>query len=344
MDETKSVVMDDVLCPGLYFSLKRRFKVVRVSNRGMPYIAGPVRQGGEQYHVNCPYCGESRFRLYFGHNWLQNIRQATCFNEGCTEGEIGYQRMLKLSFELTAGSGYADFSVRAASPSVIESQVDMVEMRPPDFITNLKDLPDDHYAAEYITGRGYDKNILGTTLGVGYIDGRAIPMHRNRIYIPVSQGGKLMGYQLRIVSEDPLRRQQKYVNAMGMRKSRLLYNIDVASTQSAVVIVEGPADVWSIGPSGIAIFGSDCSDHQLTLIGERLSDKVIIVALDGDAKTKAIALTDKIRLAAPRASVLMLPLGPLEDPGALKSEFWIRVQAQTSVIRDKSIKILTEWQ
>jgi len=68
------------LNPTLYDVLRSQFGTVRISNQGQPRrvqeLPDPVRFGrfqtralvkGEQYHVDCPLCGDRRGRLYFSY-------------------------------------------------------------------------------------------------------------------------------------------------------------------------------------------------------------------------------------------------------------------------------------
>ena len=73
---------EHVLNLTLYNALVRRFGHVRVGMSGVeinwsePFVpplsrserlVRTVYSRGEHYQVNCPYCGDTRFRLYFGY-------------------------------------------------------------------------------------------------------------------------------------------------------------------------------------------------------------------------------------------------------------------------------------
>src|SRR5437016_2241770 len=94
-----------MLClnPILYSLLKERFGFVKVANEGEELVGSykydPVRgqtvldiiSRGETYCVDCPYCKESRHRLYINHRYgtwddisgSNNLHMVRCFNEEC---------------------------------------------------------------------------------------------------------------------------------------------------------------------------------------------------------------------------------------------------------------------
>jgi len=341
---------DDVLCPDLFFRLKRQFNKIIVANRGVGLVMRPtgsdgktsVSSSGEYYRVNCPFCNDTRQRLYINHRWLDYRYMANCFNESCTSGELGKLRLDQLHMWLFNTTSHVSIPVGVSKAPAHDTSTP-AEMSPPEQCVSLSSLPADHEALAYVSSRGYNPLLLEKYLGLGWIPDSSTPILRNRLYIPVYQNGKLYGYQARIIREDPERRKQKYVNPVGMRKSRLLYNLDTAKLQNAVVICEGPIDVWSVGPSGVAIFGSDCSFEQLNMIGENFNGKLIAIALDGDAVCKAESLFHKVQHIAPRSTVVRMNLTGEEDPGMLKSELWRRLHCQLSDMGKTMPPVYKEW-
>ena len=346
-----STSYDDVLCPELYFKLKKLFGQVHVNNRGVGMVMRPSSNGerptsivnGEYYRVCCPFCKETRHRLYINHRWFEYRHMANCFNEtACTRGELGKLNLDQLHMWLFNTSSKITLSV-VDKPMSSEFIASLTEFRAPERLTRLSELSRDHDAIKYVESRGYNSAILDKYLGVGWIDDMAIPTLKERLYIPIFQGPKLMGYQARIIYDDPLKKKQKYMNPVGMKKSTLLYNIDNAKLQPMVVVCEGPIDVWSIGPAGIAIFGSDCSGSQLALIGENFNGKPIVIALDGDVAYKAESLVDKLQQAAPRSKIIRPRMEKHEDPGTLRMELWRRLQSHFQDIGETMPDVSKEW-
>ena len=89
-----------VLNPVLYARLVELFDEVRISHEGIEATPGVVMvvggqrvsigaEHGEYYSVNCPFCGDTRGRLYINHTYTRNRERAVCYNEtSCLTGTI----------------------------------------------------------------------------------------------------------------------------------------------------------------------------------------------------------------------------------------------------------------
>ena len=95
-----------------------------------------------------------------------------------------------------------------------------------------------------------------------------------------------------------------------MKKSQLLYGLpEAAGLQDAVVVVEGPTDVWRLGPGAVALLGKDMSLRQQELVDRFLPGRPVVVFLDRDAQDKAVEL-QRTLLGRGRVTVLAgLPAG-----------------------------------
>ncbi len=99
--------MSTRLNPTLFQLLENRFGETLVSNEGEAlsgqYKHDPIKgrvvldvdAWGETYRVNCPYCNETKQRLYVNHRYgvldkitmSNNSHMARCFNEECVKRE-----------------------------------------------------------------------------------------------------------------------------------------------------------------------------------------------------------------------------------------------------------------
>ena len=105
-----------------------------------------------------------------------------------------------------------------------------------------------------------------------------------------------------------------------MQKSRLLYGLPQAvKAKGPVVVAEGMADVWRVGPGGVALFGKSISPVQIKLILRHLRGRPIVVLLDGDAEDEAKKVCGLIRQARLQADNAPVVVGKLpakrKDPG-----------------------------
>ena len=101
------------------------------------------------------------------------------------------------------------------------------------FAPTIQSVPITHPAAHYLVhDRGFDLQELAAQYDVRYCQGGwgGDAQAGNRIVIPVRQDGQLMGWQARYIGELEWNAwEPKYKFPRGMKKSRLLYNIDAAT-------------------------------------------------------------------------------------------------------------------
>lgn len=297
--------MENVLNPALFHSLKRRFGHVRIANQGVHYQAiddknangkpySRVLEPGEQYRVNCPFCGDKRQRLYIGYMWntfdkTLNRRTcrflAHCFNEECS--------MRNLETELTP---YVMYNAVIPPTNIITMPVKEMfpEVKLPGRCVDLSKLPDQHPALAYIRSRQFEPKELAQEWGVVYCEGADrdsegfIPGTRayanlveNRIVIPLMWQSRLVGWQARSLSPDT--KTIKYYTMPGLQKNYMLFNGDRARLHRFGVVVEGVFDAFRVGTRAVALLGSSMSAHQRALISAFWSTGAMCLLLDPDA-------------------------------------------------------------
>jgi hypothetical protein len=341
--------MTQRLNPGLYWRLERCFGGVRVENPGDPGWGGggidPVTlrprshgRGGEEYIVVCPFCADRRGHLYINYRYglrdpetgSDNTGLAHCFRRDCLSDPEHRRELADRIFSLVAH----DFgSVRGLPPaSAREARVRCSTIiEPPADLIALTELPADHRAAEYLTGRGFDLAELGRLWGVAYcVEPCAYHAMLCRLYIPIRMGGLLVGWQGRYAGDRDWGAcgVPKYYNAPGLRKGQLLYNYDRAMAQPFVVVVEGVTDVWRLGPPAVALFGKSASPEQARLLAAGWHGKPVVILLDPDAADEAEKVRRQVTALHPeQVFVVTLPEGL--DPGSCpRDELWEFLRAE----------------
>jgi DNA primase len=158
----------------------------------------------------------------------------------------------------------------------------------------------------------------------------ARPSPTQRLVIPIytlesPAVTRLAGWQARYVGNCP-DSVPKYLSCKGMKKSQLLYGLpEAVGFQDAVVVVEGPTDVWRLGAGAVAIFGKDMSLHQQELLDRFLPNRPVVVFLDRDAQDKAVEL-QRTLLNRGRVAVLAgLPDGRDDVGDCTSEEAWRQV-------------------
>jgi len=293
----------------LYGLLEHKFGSVSIANQGahaqVQVFNDPLRPGklvkraldwGEYYCVCCPFCKDTRHRLWINHTFGADIVRgrrtdthlAVCYNESCMKQTGRSEQLADLIF----GGGPA-LNIRA---SIKAPEADLVikELGPPGEVVPIDSLPSDHQAVEYLTSRNFDVAELAERFQVGLCTSVAHAAYRvmlGRIYIPAYDAdNKLVAWQGRVPHAGDVR--MKYFTQG--RKSQMLYNATVARTQPVLILVEGAPSVWRLWPAAVSGFGKTLSYWQELHIVQNWAGKPVFVVLDRDAGNETEETTQKL--------------------------------------------------
>ena len=347
-----------ILNPSLYNQLCRVFGQVRVSNEGVAFVGTSVRdplkptrtslhirEHGEQYMVCCPYCGDTRFRLYFNHRWGSRFEGdrithlVQCFNEGCHENSGFHQRMQDLLTPYIA----RDYGIEI-KPGLVHNTTPKPIKLPGECIP-INQLDAAHPARFYLQSvRGFDLDALYDNWRVLWCVSSHYMNAHQRIVFPVHSYGEkgdldVYGYQCRYLNlrsgsdKPPDKITPKYWTGPGTKKSKILYNAYRACYSPVVVLTEGPLDAIRVGPDyGVCAFGKSVSGPQLALLWSLWGQHgaVVIVALDADASEEQKSTLIALETSWPAGRVIPLYFPPGSDPGGTERELLYRMIVQTA--------------
>lgn len=327
--------MRDVLCPALYNRLVQLFGDVIVASEGEGYrevrlvSMGQSRRQvittGEYYRVNCPFCTDTRKRLYINHRYAHRNGMAICFNDkACLTGEHNYVNREKLRQTiLNFVNPGVHFDVK---PSKVEADdggpLPVVGYPGKGRLMNLVER--DHPAYQYLVSRRFDPDKLAREFGVGLVDSVDDVKLTNvvgRILVPIHMHGQMVGWQGRYPDDIDWKATgiRKYWNLPQMKKSRMLYGYDQARTFPYCVVVEGVTDVWRVGSPAICILGSSLNFSQRRLICTTWN--TVLVMLDPDALDRSriavLELKNQLKDVGGRVVEIDLPKG--KDPADFDS-------------------------
>ena len=335
-----------MLNPPLYQSLKARFGEVRIANedqkmvveRSHDHVTGKsletIIDGGENYHVNCPYCSDTRFRLYISYRWntllsdggVYGKHLVHCFNEECN--------MRDFEDELHA---YISQAPKLFLPTAPPERVPMWhEVQWPGTCVPLNTLPNSHPAMVYLRDhpkRPFDPHKLFEEWNLHFCvdapddgtDDCLIPgteiharLVRNRIMIPIYKNGMMVGWQARAIVDGE---KVKYYTMPGFRKSCMLFNGDRARQYDFGVLVEGFFDAARVGPRSVAAFGHKLSHIQRDLLMAYWNQTGMCIMLDPDAMEDMERLTKLLHPYSFKwgSFAVQLPAG-YEDPAEMSHE------------------------
>lgn len=331
-------MIDQPLNPQLYAMLKRRFRHVQVSGAGESMLTsrsvryvGPlntpteglcVDHPGEYYKVCCPFCSDTRYRLYINHRWgvrdelgNRNLWLAICYNELCINS---WERREELWELVTALEG--DRLERARIKPGKQVDLTKVKAEWPGPVTRVDRLSHDHDAYRYLVrDRGFDPQILGPFYNVHYCHDSWWFLARNRLIIPLYHKKVMRGWQARWPGElnwDAEDAPPKYWTMPHTPRSQLLYNFANARRHRTGVAVEGPMDVWGFGTPSMATLGDTMTFAQQKQITLAFRDDSFVLLYDPDALKKE--KTQKLirRLTGQFAKGLAVVELPGRDPGS----------------------------
>lgn len=117
---------------------------------------------------------------------------------------------------------------------------------------------------KYLESRRLDPTELSRLWGlqgIGPMGGR----HAHRIFIPIRKETETVSFTTRsILKKTKLRYLTAKPSEEKISSRELLYGMELA--RSTIVVVEGPVDVWTLGPGAVACLGVGWSPTQLRLI------------------------------------------------------------------------------
>jgi len=140
-----------------------------------------------------------------------------------------------------------------------------------------------------------------------------------RIIIPVFYKKQLVNFVGRDVTGKSTSKYKSCPNEKAVVELKhCLYNIDNVPESGPLLIVEGPLDVWRVGPGCIATFGTSWTLAQVNRIREKRPSQIYIM-FDGEetAIQKAYDLASALSGFFPEVTVLEMASG---DPGELSDE------------------------
>lgn len=323
----------------LYRNLCRTFGEVDVVHQGEPangyYQTNPQTGNkefvyldwGERYLLNCPICDDTRCRAAFCHRYGV-VDEVTgrysktlwkCYNEEC---QANYGNCDFLYRKLYSDSFGNKFAAKVPLPK-LSASLDLPPVQFPGVIQKVKDLDASHPANEYLLSRKFDPTEMSDVWDVSYCphaparcDGA---MSSNRLIIPVTLKGALIGWQARFLGEIDFKAMKvpKYLTYFS--KSRTLYGLDQLklTTSDTLALVEGATDCWRYGPGSLSRFGKKLSARQADILIEVGDGKNLAILVDGDDPDAVeSALEDYRSLTSKRyqGRIEILPIAKGKDP------------------------------
>lgn len=247
--------------------------------------------------VECPYCGHGPW--YMGINLTSGW--TTCWS-------CGPHRLGDLIADLTGRKRTECIRLVAGLEHKHTPKRDEVRGRlviPP----RVGDLLPAHRA--YLAGRGFDPDLIAE---LWRVQGIGISSRLQwRLFIPIHEAGEVVSWTTRAIG-DRVSMEDRYRGAKRdeevYHRKRLVYGLDKAV--HAVVVCEGPTDVWRIGPGAVCTCGTGWSYGQVRRLS-RFPIRVIAFDPEPAALRRARALADELAPFAGETTIVRLAGG---DPAS----------------------------
>lgn len=230
--------------------------------------------------IDCPYCspGWGHFRMGFCtysphfHCWACGHHQTLAVLSIITN--LDWNTCKKLFDGVEVDTRY-----------VPERAKDLINPK------GLSDLASPH--ANYLKGRGFDPKDLVSKWQIKSIS--VAPRLQWRIYIPIVYQGQVVSWTTRAIidAEGVLRYQSAAAYEETVNHKDLLYAEDLA--RNAIIICEGPLDVWKIGPGAVATFGTGYTKAQVNKM-VRYPVRVVCFDAQKDAQDQARKLCRELEV------------------------------------------------
>lgn len=240
----------------------------------------------------CPFCSSQNYHL--GYNLAQsywNCWRCGYHSPQSTLRALGVPAALAKELEV-------DYSVKT-------QEAVRTGLKEPSYRGDL-DNPHWNYL---IRERGFDpKKIqkLWQVEGIGIA-----PRLAWRLYIPILFQGKRVSWTTRSIASDA---KQRYISASASEEAinhrHLLYGLDYV--RDSVIVLEGPLDVWNVGPGAVGLFGIDYSAAQVRQLAE-IPNRTICFDSEPAAINQATKLAEELSCFPGHTQLVVLEA---EDPGS----------------------------
>ncbi len=238
-----------------------------------------------EFKVCCPLCSDKRFRLGI------NVKRQTahCFNCGARLNALTLCEALGISatvwyepndfesFEAFLGeNNHVAKTLDDLTSTGLELEADLMS----DCVGSM----DYEIAYNYLKNRGFDPDILMRDYSLLLPRPRA--REHGRVILPVFEGGELVYFQARALSNEIY---PKYLNPPKREgaegKASFVFNLEQACLYDEILICEGIFSAIAAGPNAVAIFGKELSDAQTRKLFFAKIRKAVVVFDAGEQKS-----------------------------------------------------------
>lgn len=243
----------------------------------------PIRTAGNSHcregwiQLDCPLCGKDSYKFHLGFSLRGGY--LNCWR-------CGYHSVYEI-LRLLTDLSERDCARVAGNYKKINTRQEVSKQYKFQQPKGIEELLPQHI--RYLEKRGYDIQTITKLWGI-----KGIGLQSKlswRVYIPIIYNGQEVSWTTRSITNV----EAKYITAPpdkeAIHHKRILYGSDYAV--NAVIITEGPLDVWKIGAGAVATFGLNYTAEQFK---QMLKFPIRAVCFDNEpvAQKEAKKLCEKL--------------------------------------------------
>jgi len=261
--------------------------------------------------THCPFCGDGSYGFHLGFNL--EFGNMNCWKCGKQDMKAFLKSILPASRHSQIFALIKKHTTKGHR--VIRTKKTIVRKRNIKPVRGMGELLDKH--KRYLERRGFDAEALIKEWGLKatrYLSGE----WNWRIVAPIrDQEKRIVAYTGRALNKkEQLRWRTTPNDEMAVDPNCLIYGIEKCDPAAGILIVEGPSDVWRMGPGCGGLLGIDWSEQQASML-RQFNRRFICFDRHPVAQKRAKALAYWL---APFPGVTELILIDADDPGCLSQE------------------------
>ena len=248
------------------------------------HLSGVSQVGSEHHHVrngwigiDCPYCSPGRYKYRLGIEISSG--RCNCWNCGTQNGPKILSEVTSQPLAKCIALWKEVFKNKHLFKEKYFKKTGTLKLP-----TGMTDLTDPH--RKYLADRGFDPDELARLWGL-----KSTQMDSDlpwRIIIPVHNAhGKIVSWTSRALHNEGTRYQTARAQDEDYPLKWLIYGAHLI--RSTIVLVEGPADAWAIGPGAGATLGIAYTSQQMALLS-KYTRRIICFDSSSDAQKRARVL------------------------------------------------------
>lgn len=256
--------------------------------------------------VHCPFCGDTESDWHLGLNL--SFGNTNCWR--C--GKHSVWEWLKIVLPYSYNQVWKKYSADKILVKRKETIVRKKNVPPPPRCISLKKIHRD-----YLISRKFNPDKLietwdlkATTSLSGSWSWRIIAPVRNANYETVAYTGRAISIS------NPPRWKTTNASEMGIDPHALVYGIEKTNPALGILIVEGPSDVWRMGPGAIGLCGTAWTENKAAILSA-YQRRFIMFDPEPTAQKKAEELALWL---SPFPGETEIITGISTDPGALSQK------------------------